>query len=222
MKISDKTVKILQNFATINQGIVFNPGRTIRTIIEDGSGSVFAEATIDETLEHTFGVYDLKKLLNLLSLSKNPDLSVTDTHLKIKGDKSVVSLRHTNTKLIKTPPDLNIVTTYFVTFPMSVLDLKWVFNTSTILGTKHIAFRGENGKLTCDVSDVEGRIVDEGSLELGATEHTFKAVLLVDKLKLVSGDYDVSISNRGALLFSSKNTKLKYWISLLKEPSQLP
>src|SRR5438105_14189345 len=100
MKISEKTVKILQNFASINQGIVVRPGQTLRTTNYEKSG--FAEAQIDETFDREFGVYDLTKLLAILSMSKAPDLSVTDTALKVKGDRNTDSVRHTNTKLIKT------------------------------------------------------------------------------------------------------------------------
>lgn len=218
MKISDKTVKILQNFATINQGIVINPGKTLKTINDDGS--VSAEANIDESFEHTFGVYDLKKFLNILSLNKNPDLTVTDTQLKVHGDKSTVSIRHTNTKLIKSPPaDRSIVATYLLTFPLTLADLKWIANTSTVLGTKHIAFKGENGRLTCHICDIEGKIVDEGSLELGETDLTFKAVILVEKLKLMSGNHDVSIA-KSCVLFANKDIKVRHWVALLKEPSQ--
>ena len=35
---------------------------------------VFAETTIEETFEREFGVYDLKKLLALLSMQKSPVL----------------------------------------------------------------------------------------------------------------------------------------------------
>src|SRR5438105_13958189 len=106
MKISEKTVKILQNFASINQGIVVRPGQTLRTTNDESS--VFAEAQIDETFDREFGVNDLKTLLAILSMSKAPVLSVTDTALKGKGDRNTVSAHHTNTKLIKTPPDKSI------------------------------------------------------------------------------------------------------------------
>ena len=32
MKFSERTLTVLKNFATINPSIVFNPGKTLRTI----------------------------------------------------------------------------------------------------------------------------------------------------------------------------------------------
>lgn len=219
MKISKATIQYLQNFSTINQGIVFNPGNVLRTIAADGN-NILAEAQIDEQFDHVFGVYDLKKLLALLSMAKDPDLTTDDTTIRIKGGKSTVSMRHTNIKLVKSPPDKSITVPYFITFNMSAEDLKWIFNTSSILGTNHVVFAGKDGKLTIDAVDVSGKNVDEGSLEHGTTEHKFRAVLLVERLKLMAGDYEVSISKKGVMQFANKNTKLRYWIALENEPSE--
>lgn len=218
MKISGQTIKYLQNFSTINQGIVFNPGNVLRTC--NSVRNTYAEAEIDETFERQFGVYDLKKLLALLSMAKEPDVVVDDATIKIKGGKSIVSMRHTNTKLVISPPDKKIVAPYFLEFDLSADDLKWLFNTSSVLGTNHVVFVGKDGKLSLDAVDVSGKNVDAGSLELGNTEHTFRAVILVERLKIMAGDYKISISNKGVVQFANKNTKLRYWVALENEPSQ--
>lgn len=219
MKISHKTIQILQNFSNINQGIVIRPGNVLRTV-DGAERSVFAEAFIDEEFTHEFGIYDLKKFLPILSLVKEPDVEITDVLVKITGGKSTVNVRHTNIKLIKSPPDKSIVAPYLATFDMSPQDIKWMFDTSSILGTPHIVFSGREGKLFVDAIDVNGKIVDQGSLELGVTEHTFKAVLGVEKLKIMPGAYEISVSSKGVVQFASKNAKLKYWIAILKEQSE--
>jgi len=218
MKISAQTIKLLQNFSTINQGIVIHPGNTLRTATPERT--ILAEAEIPEQFDREFGVYDLKKLLALLSMAKEPDVEVTESTIKVKGGKSTVSMRHTNTKLINSPPSKNIVAPYFISFTLGADDLKWIFNTSSILGTNHVVFAGKSGKLTLEAVDVSGKNVDEGSLELGETEHTFRAVLLVERLKIMAGDYEVSISSKGVVQFANKNLKLKFWVALLNEPSE--
>jgi hypothetical protein len=218
MKISGQTVKYLQNFTTINQGIVIKAGNVLRTM--NAEGNLFAEAEIAEQFEREFGVYDLKKLLALLSLAKEPDVQVDETTIKVKGGKSTVSMRHTNTKLIISPPNKKIVAQYFVTFDLSVDDLKWIFNTSSILGTNEVIVAGKDGKLFIQAIDVSGKVVDEGALELGATEHNFKAVMKVERMKLMAGDYEVSVSRQGVVQFANKNTNLKYWVALENEPSE--
>jgi len=217
MKISAQTIKLLQNFSVINQGIVINPGNILRTCTPQRN--ILAEVEISETFEHTFGVYDLKKFLALLSMVKEPDVAIDETTIKVGDGKSSVSMRHTNTKLIVSPPDKKIVAPYFITFDLSEGDLKWIFNTSSILGTNHVVFQGSGGNLSIESMDVTGKNVDSGSLFLGATEHNFRAVLLVERLKLLAGSYKVSISNKGVVQFANKSVNLKYWVSLEAEPS---
>ena len=48
MKLSDKTLKVLQNFTTINQSLSFKEGRKLRTI--SVMKNVLAEAEIEEFL----------------------------------------------------------------------------------------------------------------------------------------------------------------------------
>lgn len=220
MKISSKTIKILQNFSNINEGIVIHPGNVLRTM-NGNERSVFAEAVVDELFEKEFGIYDLKRFLAILSMTKEPDIEVDDVVVKIRGGKSTVNVRHTNTKLIKSPPnDRSINAEYLATFDMGELDIKWLFDTSSILGTPHIIFVAKDGMIKVQCADVEGKLVDEGSLELCNSETAFKAVLSVEKLKIMPGAYEVSVSSKGVVQFAAKNIKLKYWIAILKEPSE--
>lgn len=217
MKISEQTIKILQNFSSINEKLVINPGSVIRTIHKDRC--LVAEAQVSETFDRQFSVDNLGKLLSVLSMSKAPEVNVSDTNIQVKGDKSSVNIRLSSLKLIKGAPDnKSIVVDYLDTFPMSQQDIKWMFNTASILGSKRVAFVGKEGKIFVEVSD--NNTVDEGSLELGTTAHSFKAVLLVENMLMMTGDYDVSVSSRGVVQFAAKNLRLKYWIAIEKESSQ--
>ena len=62
MKLSDKTIKVLQNFTTINQSLSFKEGRKLRTI--SPMKNVLAEAEIDEFIPKDFAIYDLPQFLN--------------------------------------------------------------------------------------------------------------------------------------------------------------
>ena len=46
MKLSDKTIKLLKNFSSINQSILFKEGSKLRTI--SVMKNILAEATVDE------------------------------------------------------------------------------------------------------------------------------------------------------------------------------
>ena len=48
MKLSENTLAILKNFATINSGVVLNPGKTQKTI--SPAKSILVEATLEDEL----------------------------------------------------------------------------------------------------------------------------------------------------------------------------
>ena len=53
MKLSDKTIKLLKNFSSINQSILFKEGSKLRTI--SVMKNILAEATVDEEFPKDFG-----------------------------------------------------------------------------------------------------------------------------------------------------------------------
>ena len=67
MKLSDRTINLLKNFATINQSILFKQGKSLRTI--SVMKNILAEATIEEELPKDFGIYDLSQFLNGIAVS---------------------------------------------------------------------------------------------------------------------------------------------------------
>ena len=57
MKLSEKTIKILKNFSSITQSILFRTGTIIRT--RSPMHTIAAQAVVDETFPFEFGIYDL-------------------------------------------------------------------------------------------------------------------------------------------------------------------
>jgi hypothetical protein len=63
MKLSNDTITVLKNFATINQGIYFKQGKTIKTV--SPQKNIMAEVTVEEEFPIDFGVYDLNNFLSV-------------------------------------------------------------------------------------------------------------------------------------------------------------
>ena len=59
MKLSDKTLTVLKNFAGINNSILVKQGTQLRTI--SVAKNILAEAVIDEEFSRDFAVYDLNQ-----------------------------------------------------------------------------------------------------------------------------------------------------------------
>ena len=69
MKLSSDTLSVLKNFGSINQGLLFKQGKTLKTV--SSHKNILAEVTITEEIPAEFGVYDLNNFLSVVSLHKD-------------------------------------------------------------------------------------------------------------------------------------------------------
>ena len=79
MKLSENTMNVLKNFASINSGVVLNKGNVQRTISPEKS--ILVEATVEDDLPEKFGVYDLNQFLGNVTTLKNPELNFTKDYV---------------------------------------------------------------------------------------------------------------------------------------------
>ena len=106
MKLSNDTLTLLKNFATINQGIMFKKGKTIRTV--STLKNLMAEATITEEIPTDFGVYDLNNFLSVITLHKEePTLDFQDNNVLISGlqGRSKIKYRFCAPNMIVSAPE---------------------------------------------------------------------------------------------------------------------
>jgi hypothetical protein len=80
MKLSQETITILNNFATIHKGILFREGNVLRTRTE----AIYAEATVAEDFPREVGIVDLGNLLSAISLFRAPELAFEENVLRIE------------------------------------------------------------------------------------------------------------------------------------------
>ncbi len=107
MKLSDKTLTVLKNFAGINNSILVKQGTQLRTM--SVAKNILAEADIDEEFSREFGVYDLNQFLNGLSLHQDPDLDFAeDSYLTIHEGKRRVKYFYADPNVIVSPPEKEI------------------------------------------------------------------------------------------------------------------
>ena len=67
MKLSSDTLSVLKNFGSINQGLLFKQGKTLKTV--SSHKNILAEVTINEEIPTDFGVYDLDRKSTRLNSS---------------------------------------------------------------------------------------------------------------------------------------------------------
>ena len=86
--LSEDTINVLKNFATINPNLVFTPGQKVKTISE--SKTILAQADITEDMPQEFGIYDLNEFLSVYNLVEQPTLTFEDKSVLINGANNQV------------------------------------------------------------------------------------------------------------------------------------
>ena len=84
MELTDQTVQVLKNFATINGNIVINEGDSVRTVSE--AKNIMSSAQLGRGVPTTFGIYDLNEFLNVLGLVDTPRLKFDEHYVTISDN----------------------------------------------------------------------------------------------------------------------------------------
>ena len=217
MKLSSDTLKILQNFSTINQSILFKPGNVQRTL--SPQKNIFAEAVIKEEFPIECGIYELPKFLNALTLFDEPELNFQTTYVEITSAKSSNKIKYfyANATLIVTPPDKTLSIDEEVdSFNLDQDTLSKLSKAAVIMGVPDFVIES-NGKerviKTCNnKSKSSNTFTVSQKVKNG---NAYNVVLNNDNLKIISDDYNVVIGKiKGTNITQFIGTTAKYWIGV--------
>ena len=209
MRLSEQTVALLKNFSGINQNIQFKAGSKISTI--SAQKNILVSAEVPESFPSDFAIYDLNKLLGVMSLFQDPDLEIGDKTMKVGGK---VDYMFADPSMIFYPPEKELsFPEAEVTFTLTKGDFSQVIKAASVLGLPHVCVEGKDDKLSIVATDVNNSSSDEFKTELGETDKTFNMVFKIENLKLFSGDYNVEVTSKGISKFSHTSTNLQYFIA---------
>jgi hypothetical protein len=217
MKLSDNTLSILKNFASINQGIVVKPGKQLRTI--SSNKAILAQADVEETFPNEFGVYDLNMFLQVVD-KNSAEVQFEKTFMVFKSVGNI-QLRYTEPTLILTPPNKNINAEYDVSFDLSQEHFNWIFSMASVLKCPNIVIKGDEDGINISAIDVKGEIVHNASVKVAdSCDNNFQAVFKIDNFKILPGAYKVELSSIGVGKFTNASKNVTYWIALEKAESR--
>lgn len=215
MKLSDKTIDLLQNFSSINQSILVKRGSKLRTI--SVMKNILAEAEIDENFERDFGIYDLPQFLNGVGLMNDPDIDLDHESYMIirEGKTTKVKFAFADPEVIITPPDKGItIPSSDVCFQIDSSHLQKLLKASSIYQLPDLAAIGDGESITLAVRDKKNDNSNEFSLNVGKTDKVFEFNFKIENIKLIPGSYDVVISKKLLSKFTNHNYNLDYYIAL--------
>jgi hypothetical protein len=211
MKLSKETVNLIKNFAGINSNLLLKQGNKLATI--SGQKNVMADATVTETFPD-FAIYDLNEFLGAMSLFEDPELDFQDKYVSIKQGSMNIKFFAADASNLTAPQKAITFPEAEINFRMTSSMLDMIKKTSSVLRAADVSIVGDGSKVVAVVGDKKNASGNSFSEPVGDTDKTFKVNLKVENLKMLPGDYDVSISSKKISRFKSPNNDLVYYVAV--------
>ena len=216
MQLNKVTHDILKNFSEINTNILIKPGNELNTI--STMRNIFAKATITESFDNEFGIYDLNEFLSVVSSLDKPQLTLQDKYMTIstEGSKSKAKYFYSDPSVIVSPQKDVTMPESDVTFSLSESNLAQLQKMAAILKAPDLALVGvKGGDVVLKVCDKKNDTSNKFDIVVGenaTADYTF--YFKVENLKMMAGDYDVAVSSRSISHFKNTKLPIQYWIAL--------
>ena len=211
MKIDTYTINVLKNFAKINPSIIIQEGNTLKTI--SPSKTIMAKAKVTTEFGNRFAIYNLDRFISTLSLFNDPELTFSDKFVDIADSDKKTHYTYADENSITKVPEKEInLPSVDVSFKLTDANLKDIQRALGVLGLPEIVVAGDGNDISLQAADTKNPSGDVYSINIGASDKVFKAIFKSENIKIIPGEYDVSISSRGISHF--KGNEAEYWIAV--------
>jgi len=215
MKISAQTLTILKNFSEINSNLLVNPGKPLKTL--SANSALYAEANVSEGFPVSFGIWDLRKFLNIISLFKDPELQFEDKFVAISSPgKSKVKYYYTEPKLLNVPTRDIVMPSKEITFTITQDQLEEIAKAAAVLGVADLCLSHDEstGQLVLKCLNKKVPSSNEYAIILTSNENSggFEIFFKMENLKFIPGDYTVNVSKKG--ISNWKGSVASYFVSV--------
>ena len=218
MKLSNQTISVLKNFASINQNLVIKEGNEITTM--SAMKNIVAKAEVEETFTKEVAIYDLNEFLAALSLFTNPILDFDDGFVMITEENSNrgTSLKYfySDPSVVTSPSKTITMPSTEVTFKLSDEDLNKVQRAAGVIGAPDLVLEKTDKGTQLTVKDKKNDTANNYSIDIAVKgEGKYNFYFKTENLKVLPGTYDVEVSSKNISHF--QNGKTEYWIALEPE-----
>ena len=216
MKLSDQTLEVLKNFSDINTNILVKPGSELSTI--STMKNILAKATITESFDKQFAVYDLSELLGIVSAIEKPDVDISNEKFMTigsTGSKSKAKYYYSDESVVTSPQKDVVMPDADVNFQLKDEILSKLLKMAAIMKLPDLSLVGKKGQ------DVILKVHDKKNSansyeEFVGTEASadFTFNFKIENLKIIPCDYDVAVSSKSISHFKNNVKPIEYWIAL--------
>jgi len=219
MELNETTMSVLKNFAGINQNLLINEGNTIKTISE--ARNVVATAVVGEEFPQRFGIYDLNEFIGVLGLVDKPNLKFGEESVTVSDESGRSSIKYffsPEETLTSPTKDINMPDAD-VSFVLDNETMNKVKRAAATLGHSELSISANDGVLKLSVVDSTNSTSNVYSIDLDGNYPegaVFNFIMSIPNLKVLPGDYEVSVSSKLISQFKHTEMNVRYWIALEK------
>ena len=222
MKLSEHTVEVLKNFATINQNLIIKEGSTLTTM--SAMKNIVAKAEVEESFEKEVAIYDLNEFLASISLFESPILEFNESFVTIKEENNPTnSLKYfySDPSVVTSPKKTITMPSKEVSFKLNGEDLNKLKRAAGVIQAPDLVLEKKDVGVFLTVKDKKNDTANTFSLDVDVVGDgsDFKFFFKVENLKVMEGNYDVDISSKNISHLSSTNHAVEYWVALEPESS---
>jgi|TARA_B110000240_G_C13350600_1_gene389575 hypothetical protein len=222
MKLSDHTIEVLKNFATINQNLVIKEGSTLSTM--SAMKNIVAKADVEESFDKEVAIYDLNEFLASISLFTSPILDFKEGFVTIKEEnspKNSLKYFYSDPSVVTSPSKTITMPSKEVSFTLNGENLNKLKRAAGVIQAPDLVLEKKDADVFLTVKDKKNDTANTFSVDVDTiTEGSnFKFYYKVENLKVMEGNYDVEISSKNISHLKSTNKAVEYWVALEPESS---
>ena len=212
--LSKPTIEVLKNFCSINKSLVINPGNRLSTL--SINKNILAYADVEESFDSQMSIYDLGVFLGGLSLFDKPKIDTqADNYVTVSdtAGRSKTRFFYADPDIITQPPEKEInLPSEDVRFRLNASTLQQLQRAASVYQLPDLCLYGDGTEMSLRVTDKKNETSNSYSVQVGTTDDEFCYCFKVENLKLLLGDYNVTLSKSNVALFQGDG--IKYFIAL--------
>ena len=219
MKLSEHTVEVLKNFATINQNLVIKEGSTLTTM--SAMKNIVAKADVEESFDKEVAIYDLNEFLASISLFTSPILEFNDGFVTIKEEnnpKNSLKYFYSDPSVVTSPSKTITMPSKEVSFTLNGEDLNKLKRAAGVIQAPDLVLEKKNTDVYLTVKDKKNDTANayEDDVAVNKTDADYTFWFKTENLKLIDGSYDVEVcaGEKTMSHFTNSAVGVEYWIAL--------
>ena len=221
MNLSNETVSVLKNFASINQNLVIKSGNNISTM--SAMKNIVASAEVKESFPTEFAIYDLNEFLASVSLFDNPTLDFKDDFVVMTENGTALKYWYSDPSVVTTVTKEITMPECEISFSLENSLLSNVQKAAAVIGVPDMVLEAmDSGVALLKVTDKKNATANDYAVKVDINNDDgknlpYKFWFKVENLKLLPGKYDIGVSSKNISHFVNTNVGIQYWIALEPE-----